>query len=335
MSKNVYKNMMEQVLPDAVLIEETKNKMAANIAIPADNKIIKEKPVMRKFHLRTAVIIAVAITLLTTTAYAAWRLMNPSEVAELLDDSALSAAFESDSAININETKESGGYIFTLQSIVSGADISDYYQLHYGNEEVRKDRTYLTVAIQKADGTPMDFGFDAERFYISPYIRGIRPWHLNAHLLGTGATEVWADGVLYRLIECDDITIFADRGVYIGIHSGMLPNNQAILFNEETGELTANSDYDGACVIFELPFDKSLANPEKAQAIIDEYVPSEEEIAAAVTAETMENEDFAQGFIEWSEDSNERVIERFDFDYTAEEGLIKSEIMTIDEYNNS
>jgi hypothetical protein len=48
-------------------------------------------------------------------------------------------------------------------------------------------------------------------------------------------------------------------------------NNQAFIYDEQTGEITANPDYIGASVIFNLPVDKSLADPIKAEQYISDF----------------------------------------------------------------
>ena len=260
MNKNIYKQMMEQAVPSDALIQKTKHKMK------------KEKPIMIKQSFKTAVIAAAIIMLLATTVFAAWHFLTPSEVADKLEKPALSAAFDSENAININKSITSGDYIFTLLAIVSGKDISD--QQYFSNYELRNDRSYIMTAIQRADGNPMpsyeDDGYMP--FYISPYIKGQKPWQVNAHTLHGGATEILADGVLYCLVEFENITMFADRGVYIGITDGSFPNKQAFILNEQTGELSVNPDYDGTSILFDLPIDKSLADPEKAQAFLDDIL---------------------------------------------------------------
>ena len=257
MDKNEYKQMMEQAVPSAALIRKTKNKMK------------QEEPIMIKRSFSTAAAVVMAVLLFTTTAFAAWYFLKPSEVADKLENPALSAAFNSGNAININESATSGDYTFTLLAIVSGKDISD--QPYISNDEVSSDRSYVVTAIQRTDGTPMP-SFQEEGFtpfYVSPYIKGQKPWHVNAHTLGGGASEILADGVVYHLVEFENITIFADRGVYIGIIEGRTPNNQAFLVDEQTGEISVNPDYDGISILFSLPIDPALANPEKAQAFLD------------------------------------------------------------------
>ena len=226
----------------------------------------KEKPIMKKrFSL-----LAVAITILlvfTTTAIAAWHFLSPSEVANHVNDHSLSSAFDSDDAVNIGATQTVGDYTFTLMSIVSGSDITDFF--FERNGELVSDSTHAVVAIQRADGSPMaiDGGLP---FVIAPYVRGIEPMLTLGGLPSTGSMDV-IDGVLYVLIRTDDITMFADRGVYLGIHA--IPQHfveAAFLMNEETGAITPNPAFDGINILFDLPLDVSLADPVRAQQFIDD-----------------------------------------------------------------
>jgi len=257
MSKNAYKLLMDQVEPNAALIQKTKNKM------------IKEDLIVHKLFLRTATIVCAAVLMITATAFAAWYLLNPGEVAERMGDRTLSAAFNSENAININQSLSAGDYTFTLMSIVSGTDISDQQIMR--DRRIFRDETYAVVAIQKSDGTPfvdndLREGF---QFYISPYVKGIAPWRLNSHLLGGGGQVIIIEGIKYVLTRTDNISMFADHGIYIGINSGFLFGN-AYIFNEESGEITPNPEFDGVSVLFDLPLDISLADPVKAQQYLDD-----------------------------------------------------------------
>jgi hypothetical protein len=154
---------------------------------------------------------------------------------------------------------------------VSGKDISDHPV--YSNGEIKRDRTYTLLAIQKADGSPMpgtqDEGYGDPDFYASPYIKGLKPWQVNAHTMNGGYSSTVVDGIMYRILDYDEVTIFADKGVYLGVNIGSFYDSQAFLFDEKTGELKANADYDSASVVFELPLDKALANPQKAEEYLN------------------------------------------------------------------
>jgi hypothetical protein len=98
-------------------------KQLPKICPPAKNRGIKENDIMKPVHRKkmSVALIAAAITLaISITAFAAWRLLSPKQVAEHLENKALAHAFESKDAIEINESVVSGGYNFTLLGIVSG-----------------------------------------------------------------------------------------------------------------------------------------------------------------------------------------------------------------------
>jgi hypothetical protein len=237
--------------------------------------MLKEEPIVVKKSFRTAAVVVAATLMLTLTAFAAWHFLTPSQVADHFGDRALSAAFGGENAININASQTDGGFTFTLMSIISGNDITDFPTVF--SDGIRRDRTYAVVAIQKADSSPIDrarWEQGEYRFYISPYIRGFQPWQLNAHTLGGGGQESLIDGVIYTLIDTNDISIFADRGVYIGITEGRLPPGpgEAFILNEVTGEITSNPNFTDVNALFDLPLDISLADPVRAQQFIDNFM---------------------------------------------------------------
>ncbi|PYG88781.1 hypothetical protein LY28_01137 [Ruminiclostridium sufflavum DSM 19573] len=231
---------------------------------------IKEGALLRKPKFKnyfgTAAAVIVAVMLVTTTAFAAWHFLKPEDIAQKTEDYALSAAFESKTAININESKTSGDYIFTLLAVVSGKDITD--KPYYKNGEVQLERTYAVVAIQKADGSQMTADEGTHNFFASPLVKGLKPWEVNAATLGGAYVETVTEGVMYRLVECDDITMFADRGLYFAICDSTFICNTTFKFNEQTGEIAVNPAYKGASAIFDLPLDKKLADPSKAAELL-------------------------------------------------------------------
>lgn len=246
--------------PDAELVKKLKND-------------VKERPIVKKgkYSFSTAAAIILACIVLATAAFAAWKLLNPGEVAEQFENHTLSAAFDSDTAININESVTSGDYIFSLLAVVTGEDITD---MPYYSADVQNERTYAVVAIQRADGMPMPASQDDEYgqvpFFASPLVRGQNPALVNAVTMNGGYTETVADGVMYRIVTCDGVSMFADRGLYFGICTENFINRDTFVFDEETGEISVNPDYDGASALFDLPLDPSLADPEKAEQYLND-----------------------------------------------------------------
>jgi len=261
MDKNEYKRMMEQAVPSAALIQKTKRTM------------MKEEPIMMKRSSGAVTVAVLAVVLLASTAFAAWHFLRPGEVAGRFEDHALSAAFDSEAAININQSAASGDYVFTLLAVVTGRDITD---MPYYSDTINDERTYAVVAIQNADGTPMpnpsDAAYGETRFIATPLIKGMAPWLYNAVTMNGGYSETVADGVLYRVVDCDGVTIFADRGLYFGIATSVIVDNSVFSIDEKTGNISVNPDYKGSSAIFDLPLDKSLADPAKAQQYLDGVV---------------------------------------------------------------
>ena len=218
--------------------------------------------------------VAAALVLLCSAALAAGVLLRPSEVAQQFGGKTLSAAFDSESAVNINETVTSGDYTFTLLAVVSGKDLTD---LPYG-DSTQADRTYAVLAIQKADGTPMTKEYYEDvSFMATPLVKGLEPWAVNIATMNGRYTEDVVDGVLYRLIECDSVAMFADRGLYIGVCTEIFINNNTFLFDETAGEISVNPDYQGASAIFDLPLDESLADPEQADYYLEHMFDSSDD----------------------------------------------------------
>lgn len=249
--------------PPSELIEKVKHQSIE------EESVLSKSTIKRSFS--TVAVAAIALLFVTTTAFAAWHFLKPSEVAKKFGDQKLSTAFDGETAVTINEAYTSGDYTFTLLAIMSGKDITDHQT--YSNGDILSDRTYAVVAIAKADGNPMPTTMDEEYgnppFYVSPYIKGLKPWQVNANTMNGGYSETVADGIMYRMVECDEVTMFADKGIYLGINTGAFFNSEAFIYNEGTGELKANPDYDGSSVVFNLPFNKELGDAEKAKQYLD------------------------------------------------------------------
>jgi len=234
---------------------------------------IKERsrrmPVFRK-RISIAVLVAVCTLVMSITAVAATQFFNPKQVAEHLGKDILAKAFESKDAIEINQTVASGDYSYTLHGIVSGAGLEE---MNSSAQTVNPARTYAVLSITRQDGKPMPATSDAEYgkvpFFVSPLIKGQKPWQVNIMTMHGGYSETVIDGIMYRLIECDGLEMFADRGVYLAVSSGeSFYNSEAFAYNESTGEVKPNADYKGTSILFDLPLDKAKADHAKAEAYL-------------------------------------------------------------------
>jgi hypothetical protein len=113
-----------------------------------------------------------------------------------------------------------------------------------------------------------DAEYGQTQFFATPLIKGLKPWQFNVATMNGGYSETVVDCVVYRIVECDGVAIFADRGLYFAVTTDVFINNNSFLFNDETGDITINPAHHGASALFDLPIDKSLGDPEKAEQYI-------------------------------------------------------------------
>lgn len=234
---------------------------------------------------RTAVTVgAIGLLLVSSVGVtAAVRYFSADQVAEETEDNKLAAAFKSKDAIEINETQQSGGYDITLLGMISGKNLSDHV-IYEDDGEMRADRTYAVVAIEPSDGTKMQekdkdgykVGY-TDQFFVSPFIEGYNPNRYNVYSFNGGVTYFVQDGVLYWLLDTDNLEVFANHTIYLGVTESFLAAGEAYVYQEDSGKIEKKEDYSGMCALFTLPIDKSKGSEEKAKAYIDSLWEEEEE----------------------------------------------------------
>jgi len=246
------------------------------------NKI--EEHTNMQINLRKLIPIPLLVIILTLlmsfSVFAAWKILSPNEVAQKLDDNSLTIAFQSKDGIEINETITSEGYNISFLGVVSGEGISDFKGSAH---EIYPDRTYAIVAISMDDGSPMpatsDYEYGKVSFFVSPLIKGEKPWLYNIVTMNGSYSELVINGVMYRLIECDDVEIFADRGLYLCVSSTSFFSREAYNYNEDTGEVSPNPQFGGVNVLFDLPLDSSKANPKEAEKYLQDLYSDESTVS--------------------------------------------------------
>ena len=213
----------------------------------------------RSYRSRCRVAAAAACTVIllgSGSAYAAYHYLSPSQIVdEISADSALSKAFEDKDAITINETQTSNGYNITLLGLVSGEKLGLYVP-DETKKEVSGKHTYAALAVSKSDGSKMT----NRNFCVSPLINGAEFTDVNAATLNVGLSWFEKDGIIYELIECDNLEIFADRGVYLSLVDNFGDEVAAFQMDEATGNYHKVEDYAGTSALFALPLDKDKAD---------------------------------------------------------------------------
>lgn len=233
-----------------------------------------------------AAVICLTLLCCSVTAFAAWKYIKPAQVAVESGDKQLAAAFESKDAISMNETQEYGDYTVSLLGAVSGDNLSDFCSADSG---VSTSKTYAVVAIGKKDGSPMPDTSSEEYgkvpFFVSPLIQGLDPNQYNITTMNGGYVEIVKDGIMYRMIECDNVELFSDRGLYLCVSDTSFYDRDAYAYDEKTGEISVNSGYEGMNLLFDLPLNKDKADEKAAEEYLSKLAQSQSQDSQAETAD--------------------------------------------------
>ena len=224
----------------------------------------QEEASMKLKYLRKPLVFAAAAALLVVSVSAAAYFLSPAQVAEHTGNTLLAQAFESEDAVLLNETVESGGYQITLSGLVSGAGLSQWTQ------DVEQSHTYAVVSVQRTDGEAItQESFDLSRHTLTPLVSGYSPLVVNSWTLEGEVTGFAQDGVYYYLLDTLDLNPFADHTVYLAFYEGSsIPSREQFTMGED-GSIAFREDFAGAHALFILPLDESLADPEAAQDFIE------------------------------------------------------------------
>lgn len=233
----------------------------------------KERQEMRKNKKWTiAAAVATCVLAVTVSVGAAGHYLNSRQVAEQFDMDNMAKAFSQGDGIEINQTQSWGGYNVTLMGVASGENLS---WAGDGAQQPDGSKTYAIVAIERGDGTPMPDGTDdaavPEEFFISPLIKGYNPVNFNAMTMDGAASWKVIDGVRYQLVECDNVEIFADQGLYLCVMNTMMYDMSAYGYDPATGVIAPNGDYEGMNLLFDLPLDVSRADSQKVKEYLRDF----------------------------------------------------------------
>ena len=215
----------------------------------------KEK---RRFSVAT-IVLAFVLCFGSVTVYGAWKYISSADVVkEVQDDNTLAEVFLSEEAKVINETQICGDYQITLLSMISG-DLLTEHPAYENGGTVLTDRTYVVVAIENADGTPLpspsEDAYGELEFFVSPLIKGYNPVMYNIITMSGAYGEMEENGILYRLLECNNVENLATDELYICVSDGVFYNAKAYQYNETTGEISRNEAYEGLNALFVLPME--------------------------------------------------------------------------------
>ena len=252
---------LDELLYDSLRPEE---EPALELNRQIKEQFSKEEQTMKLWKYRKQAVCAAIVCVVAAggvTAYASYRYLNPSQVAdEVSENDTLSKAFEGTDAIVLNETQSSNGYDITLLGLVSGKNL-DLFLPDDAKADIRESHTYAALAIAKSDGSEME----DRNFCISPLVNGVAFEKLNAASANLTLTWFEKDGVIYELIECDDLEIFADRGVWLGVVERFGDETEAFYMDADSGVHSKNQEYKGTAALFSLPLDVSKSDAQAAE----------------------------------------------------------------------
>ena len=259
MDRDTYRKAFDEIPFSADFSERT----AALLCQRARELEKEDKTVRFNKTKKITALTAAAVAILVVSVSAVMLRLTPAQVANHHDQPLLAAAFESEDAIEINKSVESGDFEITLLGLVSGEN------LDVQNQDLENAHTYAVLALRRLDGVPLENEtFDFTRYTMTPLVAGYAPTAVNNWTLNACASGFALDGVYYYLLDTASIEIFADCTVYLAFYEGSAPNN-SIFTVAEDGSIAFAEDFTGVQALFTLPLDPAKADPAAADAFTD------------------------------------------------------------------
>lgn len=292
------------ISPDRVL-ELTKTKIT-------EEQIMNTSTGRTKRKWSISLVAAAMIAAISLTAFAAYYFLTPKDVATYLERYELAELFSKDDTTFNIPAQTSGDYTIELLGMTSGKNLDKVPEA-----DVDKELSYIVGAITKTNGSAVT---DYSNLMITPLVEGYKPWQINIFTIGNGGKHTFIyEGVEYFLIECGSIEIFADKQVYIAAYEGGAPSSD--LFNiSENGAISFNESYTGTKALFEIPLDKSKANPDAVNALLEKHGYEEKDVIYTTSILTEgDNQEAEYGVPEKEvEITLEEVKDGAEFEYVIE-----------------
>lgn len=233
-------------------INDLENRLQKNAVIVKEKMIIPSTTEREDFKMKSkrlnkkmiAVIAAVVCVLCTSVFAAVYRYLSAKDAALALDEPQIASLFKDDA--KSYETVIDGEYKATVLGVESGENFNGYWSDEFGTHG---ERTYAVVAVEKTDGTPMTY---EDELMVTPLFSGNKPWQTNIATLHGGFTAKVIDGVLYRIIDLDSIEQIDCDTMYMAVVSEAFINNTQYIYDEQTGEISVNEEYDGTNILIKL-----------------------------------------------------------------------------------
>ena len=250
------------------------------------------KKIKQKKFITVAASCAVMLVIGSVSVYAAWKYMNPDQVIREIDseETKLAEAFNEKNAVYINETQSYGDYDVTLLGITNGENLTkykffsgdstvkavneeneNYGQLTEGLKELN-DRSYILFAVENKKQKFQDYSEFDNHIDVFPVVMGYDYWKsLGLFEDGSGSRSYLKDGVIYYMYECNNLEKYADHDIYMCVTDDVGLNEYNYHYDNDSGMIARNEEYEGLNALFSLPLDASKADPEEAAEDFKEY----------------------------------------------------------------
>lgn len=222
-------------------------------------------PKTRRFT-KAAAIAAMCIVLASAGGvYAAVKWLTPKQVAIHFEEKQLAEQFGNQK--NDVQMIESGDYKIAYLGTTTKDKIK--------NEKIKSDKdisdknTYVVAAIAKKDGSKMT---ENQSIMISPLIGGTKPWQCNVYSMHGGRASEIIDGVLYCLVQCDNVEIFANHNTYLAVSTDQVFSSEAYDFDLKAGTISPKKNFKGLNCLFDMKLDPTKADEEA----VKEYFKNQE-----------------------------------------------------------
>lgn len=253
--RELYVKEMDEISLSEGFEIRTANLMKQRVERKDEQALKKRKPA------KVLAVAIVIIALLSVTAFAVSYLLSASEVADYLGDKEIAAMFK-DSECEPH-TVSNGTYDVTFLGKTTGTILNMTEGF-----EAEETRTYAVIAIRNTNSTPLSL-VDGMPVQPVPVIEGYMPFRTRGIMQSAQGME--REGVLYYLFDYENLEIFADRTVSIALIEGSIVPTPEILTMDENGKIIYADGYTGIKGIFDLPMDKSKADPKAAEELLSNY----------------------------------------------------------------
>lgn len=238
--------------------------------------------------LKRGLVIAVAAVLmavLSIGAVAGAFLLSPAEAAKLLDEDRAALAFSGDTANTDEQVGQLGDYTVRLCGLGTGEAVLDQFDC-----TMESGHTYVMLSYQRTDGAPIDIDKEYGQWRKTVFVSGL-PIEVQKILFYYRGNATVVDGVLYELLDCGNLGIFADHTAYLAIYEydltdlyeqkfpGERTNGDSLVWAspseaikvDEDGTAAFLPDYPKPHALFTLTLDESGADPERAQEYLETF----------------------------------------------------------------